>query len=149
MCAVNDALQNWQVTPFNASGETAKWDMIGVRPKNESSSKYLDNRRKNFGGWTLYMVDCFDSPYQQWDIDKASYAAVFGPIGAHKGMTWANLEQRADDLVHVGYEGRATRTTATPGPASSCRCCASRRTAGPRRWACRPRPAPTPGAAVS
>ncbi|MFF4380980.1 hypothetical protein [Kitasatospora sp. NPDC001547] len=106
-CYVDEPLQRWQVTPFNATGETAKWGLVGVRLRNEGGGQCLDNRRKNFGGWTPYMVDCFDSPYQQWDIDTVSYAAMFGPIGAHKGMTWANLEQRADNLVHVGYDGQS------------------------------------------
>ncbi|MET8546126.1 hypothetical protein ABZW03_36675 [Kitasatospora sp. NPDC004799] len=106
-CPFGSSGERWEVTPFNAGGETAKWDMIGVRLRNEGSGQCLDNDTKPFGGWKLYMTDCADSRYQQWDIDKSVYTALFGPIGAHKGMTWANLEQRADNLVHVGYDGQS------------------------------------------
>ncbi|MFJ7248935.1 hypothetical protein ACIQWA_30820 [Kitasatospora sp. NPDC098652] len=103
-CYANQTSQMWRITPYTAPGQSAKYDMVGVRIQNVSSSLCLDNTKKNFGGWKLYMFGCNDGAYQQWNIYRSSYEALFGPVGAHKGMTWATLEQRADNVVHVGYD---------------------------------------------
>ncbi|MFE4588681.1 RICIN domain-containing protein [Streptomyces laurentii] len=96
--------QMWRITPFTAPGNTPKYDMLGVRLQNIADSNCLDNTKKNFGGFKLYMFPCNDGPYQQWNIYRSTFEALFGGVATHNGMTWATLEQRADNVVHVGYD---------------------------------------------
>ncbi|MYU20531.1 ricin-type beta-trefoil lectin domain protein [Streptomyces sp. SID8352] len=96
--------QMWKVTPFNATGQAPKYDMLGVRLQNIADSQCLDNTKKNFGGYKLYMYPCNSGTYQQWNIYRSTYEALFGGVATHNGMTWATLEQRPDDVVHVGYD---------------------------------------------
>ncbi|MFF2045903.1 hypothetical protein ACFVVX_36335 [Kitasatospora sp. NPDC058170] len=101
-CVAGLTTQQWEVTPLQA--QPPLYDLVGLRLKNVSSSNCLDNSRRNFGGWKLVMRGCDDHEYQQWNVYQATYQALFGAPGQHKGMTWANLEQRADNVVHVGYD---------------------------------------------
>ncbi|WP_053647927.1 RICIN domain-containing protein [Streptomyces sp. XY431] len=99
-CLVGLTSQQWEITPFQA--EPPLYGMLGVRLKNVSTSQCLDNSKRTFGGWKLVMRGCDYGSYQQWNIYSTAYQALFG--GQHGGMTWANLEQRADNVVHVGYD---------------------------------------------
>ncbi|MFE7562823.1 hypothetical protein [Kitasatospora sp. NPDC057500] len=105
VCRAGAPNQEWEVTPFEA--EPALYGMIGVRLKNVSSALCLDNSRKTFGGWKMVMRDCDGGSYQQWNLYSTAYEAMFGPRGRHAGMTWTTLEQRADNVVHVGYDDAA------------------------------------------
>ncbi|MFJ4094027.1 hypothetical protein ACIPYS_20810 [Kitasatospora sp. NPDC089913] len=99
-CRVGATSQQWEITPFQA--EPPLYGLLGVRLKNVSTSDCLDNSKKTFGGWKLVMRGCDYGSYQQWNIYSTAYQALFA--GRHAGMTWANLEQRADNVVHVGYD---------------------------------------------
>ncbi|MFB7666790.1 hypothetical protein ACFC1R_23045 [Kitasatospora sp. NPDC056138] len=99
-CGTGSTSQQWVVTPFQA-GPTPLWDLVGVRLKSVSTGQCMDNTRKNFGGWKIYLFGCNDGAYQEWNIGKPAFAAL--GLGGHPGMTWANLEQRGDN-VHVGYD---------------------------------------------
>ncbi|MFF1790508.1 hypothetical protein ACFVX9_29090 [Kitasatospora sp. NPDC058243] len=105
-CVANATSQMWRVTPWTAADSTSRYDLFGVRLQNISNSQCLDNteHRIGGGGWRLYMFDCNDGGYQEWDIYRSTYVALFGGVATHNGMTWATLEQRADNVVHVGND---------------------------------------------
>ncbi|MEU9075616.1 hypothetical protein [Kitasatospora sp. NPDC048538] len=106
-CVNGTTSQQWEITPFQA--QAPLYDLVGLRLKNVSSSDCLDNSRKNFGGWKIVMRGCDGGSYQQWNVYRSTYDALFGGRPAqHKGMTWATLEQRADNVVHVGFDDLAT-----------------------------------------
>ncbi|MEU1506269.1 RICIN domain-containing protein [Kitasatospora sp. NPDC005748] len=102
-CVAGHTKQQWEITPFEA--EPALYDLVGLRLKNVGTSDCLDNSRKTFGGWKLVLRGCDGGSHQQWDVYRSTYDAVFhAPPGQHKGMTWGTLEQRADNVVHVGFD---------------------------------------------
>ncbi|MFJ9520057.1 RICIN domain-containing protein [Kitasatospora sp. NPDC101801] len=112
--------QQWRVTAYQSDpGSTPLYDLVGVRLLNVQSSQCLDNTEHRIGGgWRLYIFGCNNGPYQQWNITKPAFKAL---TGGHPGMTWANLEQRPGNLVHVGYDsasdpynGDTTPVTALP-----------------------------------
>ncbi|MEV7597327.1 RICIN domain-containing protein [Kitasatospora sp. NPDC089797] len=116
-CAAARTSQWWRVTPYTAPGQTPRADMPGIRLQNVADSQCMDNTAKNFGGWKLYMFDCNNGPYQQWNINRSTYRALFG----HPGLSWTVLEQRADNVVHVGgdatsnpYQGDTQGTAQLP-----------------------------------
>ncbi|MFD9426401.1 MULTISPECIES: RICIN domain-containing protein [unclassified Streptomyces] len=108
-------LQMWRITANQVASPL--YDLVGMRLTSVSSGQCLDNKPKN-GGWMIYLFGCNNGTYQQWNINKAAFKEL---TGGHLGMTWANLEQRTDNIVHVGsdaatnaYNGDTTPLTALP-----------------------------------
>ncbi|MER6363290.1 hypothetical protein [Kitasatospora sp. NPDC001527] len=99
-------VQEWIVTPFQVAD--APYDLVGVRLKSVANGLCLDNTTRNFGGWRIYLFTCNDGPYQQWDITREAFAGLgqTAPTEGHSGMTWRVLEQRSDNIVHVGSDSR-------------------------------------------
>ncbi|MEV6979333.1 hypothetical protein [Kitasatospora sp. NPDC093806] len=94
--------QQWEVSPYQATGNPPDYDMVGIRLRSVSTGLCLDNDDTTIAGWHLYLHECNDGEYQQWNVYKSTYQALFGGA-THRGMTWGTLEQRADNVVHVGY----------------------------------------------
>ncbi|MFB7476946.1 hypothetical protein [Kitasatospora sp. NPDC056184] len=103
-CAAWDAYQQFEITRYEPS--PALYGLVGMRIKNPSTGWCLDNFAKRYGGWELKENTCLDTSRQQWDIDRTAYETVWGTPGGHAGMTWAILEQRSDNVVHVGSDGQ-------------------------------------------
>ncbi|MEU1285659.1 RICIN domain-containing protein [Kitasatospora sp. NPDC005856] len=101
-CALSDERQKWEITRYEP--EPGRYGMVGMRIKNAKTGWCLDNSKKTFGGWTITQRACLDDTHQQWDIYRTTYEAVWGTPGAHAGMTWTTLAQRADNVVHVGFD---------------------------------------------
>ncbi|MER7842429.1 RICIN domain-containing protein [Kitasatospora sp. NPDC096077] len=119
LCAAADRREWWEITPYTAPGQTPQADLPGIRLRSvaDSGARCMDNTAKNFGGWKLYLFDCNNGPYQQWNISRSTYRALFG----HPGLSWTVLEQRADNVVHVGgdatsnpYQGDTPGTDQLP-----------------------------------
>ncbi|MFJ9948456.1 hypothetical protein [Kitasatospora sp. NPDC091207] len=102
-CTAGADSQRWQASPFQTTGTPPAHGMRGLRLRNVATGLCLDNDKLNIGPRFLYLHECNDGGYQQWNIDPAAYLDVFA--GRHAGMTWALLERRADNLVHVGHDG--------------------------------------------
>ncbi|WP_380283967.1 hypothetical protein [Kitasatospora purpeofusca] len=101
-CSPSDAYQLFEITRYEP--EAALYGLVGMRIKNPSTGWCLDNLAKRYGGWELKENTCLDTGRQQWDIDRTAYESVWGAPGGHAGMTWTTLEQRADNVVHVGFD---------------------------------------------
>ncbi|MET8701299.1 hypothetical protein ACFVUH_16380 [Kitasatospora sp. NPDC058032] len=103
-CAPWDAKQLFSITRYEPS--PALYGLVGMKIRNPDTGWCLDNVGKRYGGWTLIANVCAQggSALQQWDIDRTTYETVWGAPGGHAGMTWTTLEQRADNLVHVGFD---------------------------------------------
>ncbi|MFK3982336.1 RICIN domain-containing protein [Micromonospora sp. NPDC050397] len=116
--------QQWYVTNFTAPGNQPAMGLVGIRIRNVATGVCLDNPSKNFGGSRIAVNrSCNDGPYQQWNITWTAWVELgtTAPVPGHSGMTWANLEQRTADLVHVGsnaitnpYLGDAPSTVSVP-----------------------------------
>ncbi|MEW1724337.1 hypothetical protein [Streptomyces sp. NPDC093109] len=118
--------QHWYVTPFQAPGGTPATGYVGVRLKNVATNICIDNPGKNFGGSKIATNNtCNDGPFQQWNITQAAFDSLTPapPTPGHwgGGMTWKTLEQRADNVVHVGsdeitnpYRGDTSPSTVLP-----------------------------------
>ncbi|MEV7940096.1 RICIN domain-containing protein [Kitasatospora sp. NPDC088264] len=70
-CYANDTSQMWRVTPWTAADSTPRYGLLGIRLQNISTSQCLDNTEHRIGGgWRLYMFDCNQGGYQEWDIAR-------------------------------------------------------------------------------
>ncbi|MEV4629656.1 RICIN domain-containing protein [Micromonospora sp. NPDC049523] len=99
------AYQQWSVTAFEAPNSMPPFGSRGVRIRNVATGVCLDNPNKNFGGSKIATNrTCNNGPYQQWNISFEAFNALANttPVPGRNAMTWANLEQRTSDLVHVG-----------------------------------------------
>lgn len=109
--------QQWRVTPFQA--QTPPSGQVGVRLKNVATGICIDNPNKNFNGSKIAINrTCNDGPYQQWNISQAAYDQLTdtAPEEGHRGMTWRTLEQRADNVVHVGSDAITNPNTGDTRP---------------------------------
>ncbi|MFF1903013.1 hypothetical protein [Kitasatospora sp. NPDC058218] len=118
-CVTGADSQRWQASPYQTTGTPPAHGMRGLRLRHVATGLCLDNDKLLIGPRFLYLHECNDGEYQQWNVDPAAYLAVFA--ARHAGMSWALLERRADNLVHVGhdeasnpYAGDTSPTTALP-----------------------------------